>query len=210
MAAAVVFTVLGAIGFLPLFGGPGYEQSLASGLVVPAAAAIAVALELSNRGDIAPLECVGRGLGAGVALAGAAFVTALLHGFRVGFCDFWGGTTFFALTAAFGALMGGTWGVVVAEVCRGRRWRRACCVGFAIAGPLAGVGASVARFYGSPMIFAYDPFFGFFSGTLYDTVVDVRTGLWSYRAGSFATLVAVALFASVLARTNGGTVVLPP
>jgi len=60
------------------------------------------------------------------------------------------------------------------------------------------------------MIFAYDPFFGFFSGTLYDTVVDVRTGLWSYRAGSFATLVAVALFASVLARTKGGTLVLPP
>src|SRR5258708_38486371 len=128
MAASVVFAVLGAIGFLPLFGGPGYEQSLASGLVVPAAAAIAVALELSNRGDIAPLECVGRGLGAGVALASAAFVTALLHGFRVGFCDFWGGTTFFKPTAAFGAVMGGTWRASGAGGCRGREWRRARCV----------------------------------------------------------------------------------
>src|SRR5258708_27416187 len=138
MAASVVFAVLGAIGFLPLFGGPGYEQSLASGLVVPAAAAIAVALELSNRGDIAPLECVGRGLGAGVALASAAFVTALLHGFRVGFCDFWGGTTFFTLTSAFGALMGGAWGVVAGEVGRGGRCRRACCGVSTIAGTLTG------------------------------------------------------------------------
>ena len=42
---------------------------------------------------------------------------------------------------------------------------------------------SLARFYGSPMIFAYDPFFGYFSGTLYDTVVDVRPELWTYRGG---------------------------
>ena len=59
----------------------------------------------------------------------------------------------------------------------------------ALAGPLGGIAVSVARFYGSPMIFAYDPFFGYFSGTLYDTVVDVRPELWTYRGGSLATLV---------------------
>ena len=40
-AAIFVLVALGAVGFLPLFGGPGYEQSLATGLLVPAATAIA-------------------------------------------------------------------------------------------------------------------------------------------------------------------------
>jgi hypothetical protein len=60
------------------------------------------------------------------------------------------------------------------------------------------------------MIFAYDPFFGYFSGTLYDTVVDVRTPLWTYRAGSLATLVGAALIASALLRTKDGALVLRP
>jgi hypothetical protein len=203
-AAILVFGLLGGLGFLPLFGGPGYEQSLASGLVVPSAAAIATAIELSASADAAPLACVARGLASGALLAGVAYATALVHGLRAGMCDFWGGTVFFFLTAGFGALVGGTWGAVVAEGCRGRERRGLRCVLLAIAGPLLGVAVSVARFYGSPMIFAYDPFFGYFSGTLYDTVVDVRPELWTYRAGSSATLVGSVLVASVLLRTARG------
>jgi tetratricopeptide (TPR) repeat protein len=210
VAAIVVFVLLAAVGFLPLFGGPGYEQSLASGLVVPVAAAIAVALELSATSDVAPLNCVGRGVGTGAMLAGVAYLTALLHGLRVGICDFWGGTVLFALTAGFGAMMGGAWGALVAESCRGRRWRRLWCVLLAVAGPLGGIVISLSRFYGSPMIFAYDPFFGYFSGTLYDTVVDVRPELWTYRAGSLATLAGAALVASALLRTKYGTLALRP
>ncbi|HTB73365.1 MAG TPA: hypothetical protein VK762_08965 [Polyangiaceae bacterium] len=205
VAAIVVFAALGTVGFLPLFGGPGYEQSLASGLVVPAAAAIATAIELSGGTAPAPLlACIGRGILTGVILAGVAFTTALLHGARVGICDFWGGAVFFLLTAGVGAMMGGAWGALVAEVCRGRRRRKLLCVLLAIAGPIGGIVVSVARFVGSPMIFAYDPFFGYFSGTLYDTVVDVRPELWTYRAGSIATLVGLAFVAAALERGPGG------
>ncbi len=173
----VVFAVLGGIGFLPLFGGPGYEQSLASGLVVPSAAAIATAIEVSASESLAPVACVGCGLSSGAILLGVAFLTALLHGIRVGICDFWGGTTLLLLTAGFGGLLGGVWGALVGEACRGRRRRRLGCVLLALAGPLVGIAVSVGRFYGSPMIFAYDPFVGYFSGTLYDTVVDLRPEL---------------------------------
>jgi hypothetical protein len=183
VAAAVVLVVLGAIGFLPLFGGPGYEHSLASGLVVPAATAIAAALELSASAR-SPMSGVGRALATGVLLAGVAFATALLHAIRVGLCDLWGGALFFLLTAGFGALLGGGWGALVAEIARSRKRRRLACVLLGLLAPLAGIAVSVARFYSSPMIFAYDPFFGFFSGTLYDTIVDQRPQLWSYRAGS--------------------------
>lgn len=209
IAAIIVFAILGAVGFLPLFGGPGYEQSVASGIVVPTAAAIATAIELSAT-DIAPLGCVVRGLVSGGVLALAAFGTALLHGLRAGICDFWGGAVLFALTAGFGALMGGAWGVVVAEACRRRRARQLACVLLGVSGPLLGVIVSVARFYGSPMIFAYDPFFGFFSGALYDTIVDVRTQLWTYRAGSLATLAGMALVASALRRGEDGALARRP
>ena len=206
VAALVVFVVLGAVGFLPLFGGPGYEQSLASGLVVPVAAAIAAAIELSGGTAPAPVVCVGRGIATGAILAGVAFTTALLHGARAGICDFWGGAVFFLLTAGVGGLVGGAWGALVAEVCRGRRRRRLLCVLLALAGPIGGIAVSLARFFGSPMIFAYDPFFGYFSGTLYDTVVDVRPELWSYRAGSIATLVGVAFVAAAWTRASSGRI----
>lgn len=195
IAALVVFVLLGAVGFLPLFGGPGYEQSLASGLVVPSAAAISTALALSAAA-LPPLAAVRSGISRGAALAGVAYLTALLHGARVGICDFWGGTAFFLLTAGVGSVMAGVWGALVAPIARPRARTGLWCVLLGLSAPLAGVVASVARFYGSPMVFAYDPFFGYFSGTLYDTVVDARPELWTYRAGSLVTLGGVALVAS--------------
>jgi hypothetical protein len=206
----VVFAVLGGVGFLPLFGGPGYEHSLASGLVVPSAAAIATALEVSALEDSSPLAMVRRGLSTGAILAAVALATALLHGIRVGICDLWGGLVFFVLTAGFGAVLGGAWGALAGEACRRRRRRRLACVLLALAGPLAGIAVSIGRFYGSPMIFAFDPFVGFFSGTLYDTVVDVRPELWTYRAGTLATLAGVTLLAAVWVRDKGGRLRLPP
>jgi hypothetical protein len=52
---------------------------------------------------------------------------------------------------------------------RGARVR----VGLALGLPLGCIALSVLRFYTSPMVHAYDPFVGFFSGTLYDTVVEL-------------------------------------
>jgi hypothetical protein len=210
VAGLVVLVLLSAIGFLPLFGGPGYEMCVASGIVIPATAAIAVALELSATNDREPLPSVGRALGTGALLASVAYLTALLHGLRVGLCDLWGGTVLFLLTAGFGALLGGLWGALVAEVARRRKRRRLACILLGLAGPLGGILVSLARFYGSPMVFAYDPFFGYFSGTLYDTVVDARPELWTYRAGSLATLAAAVLVASVLVRAKDGALALGP
>ena len=210
MAAIVVFVLLAAAGFLPLFGGLGYEICVASGVVLPSAAAIATAIELSGTKDVAPLTCVARGVGTGLVLALVAFVTAVLHGLRAGTCDLWGGALLFVLTAGFGAPLGGLWGAVVAETCRARKRRRLWCVLLALAGPVGGIAVSVVRFYGSPMIFGYDPFFGYFSGALYDTVVDVRAELWTYRAGTLATLAGGALVASALLRTTEGKLALRP
>jgi hypothetical protein len=204
IAALVVGVLLFAIGFIPLFGGPGYEHSLASGLLVPSVAAIATSLELRAFDRPSPLGCVGRGIASGLFLSAVSFLTALVHGARVGLCDLWGGALGFLLTAGFGAVMGGVWGACVAELVRGTRLRRRSTVALALFAPLLGIAISLGRFYASPIIFAFDPFFGFFSGTLYDTVVDAGTPLFTYRAGSLATLLAVVFAASVSTRDPHG------
>ncbi|MBS2020331.1 MAG: hypothetical protein JST00_46165 [Deltaproteobacteria bacterium] len=213
VAAAVVGVALGGIGFLPLFGGPGYEHSLASGLVVPGAAAIATSIDAATApaASRTPLASAARGVIAGLGLALLALVTALVHGARIGICEWWGALGYFALTAAAGSVVGGVWGAVAGEVVaamvrRGRVARprrvKTLAVLLALAGPLGGVVTSLYRFYSSPMIFAFDPFVGYFSGTLYDTVIDAGTALFTYRLASLATIVAVALIASVLERTG--------
>jgi len=202
-AGAVAVFMLG-VGFVPLFGGPGYEHSLASGLIVPSAAAIATAFDLRDRDAPSPLACVGRGLASGLSLSAIAFLTALAHGLRVGLCDLGGGALGFALTAGFGALLGGVSGVLVAEVTRRRRTRGFVVVLAAVSLPLLGVVVSVGRFYTSPMVFAFDPFFGYFSGTLYDTVIDAGSALVTYRIGSLASILGLVLVASVLVRDARG------
>jgi hypothetical protein len=216
IAALLVLGAMFAVGFLPLFGGPGYEHSLASGLLVPSVAAIATGLELSRIPGAeapSPLASVLRGVASGLFLAALAFFTALVHGVRVGICDLWGGAVGFVLTALAGAVLGGVWGACLAEVARRiqRPWRRTLFVVLAGIGlPLASALVSVVRFYTSPMIFAFDPFVGYFSGVLYDTIIDAGSQLFTYRLGSVASLSFVLLTASLLARCPSGRVGFAP
>lgn len=208
IGAAVVTVALGAIGFLPLFGGPGYEHALATGLVAPSAAAIATGIDVARGGAPSPIASVGRGVAAGIGFATLALLTALLHAARVGICELWSALLYFVLTAGAGTVMGGIWGAVSGELVhalvrrRGLRRVRLVAVLAALAAPIAGVVVSVYRFWSSPMIFAFDPFVGYFSGTLYDTIIDAGTAIYTYRLGSLATLASVALFASILERDD--------
>ncbi len=216
VGGAFVIVAMGAIGFLPLFGGPGYEQSLATGLIVPSAAAIATATSVNGKKNASPspLASVGRGILGGFAFALLALLTALLHAARIGICELWGALLYFALNAGVGSILGGAWGAVVGEVVRvlvqKKRVKRvrAASVLLSLAGPITGVVVSVWRFYSSPMIFAFDPFVGYFSGTLYDTVIDAGTAILTYRLGTLATLIALGLVASILVRDDRGGVVL--
>jgi tetratricopeptide (TPR) repeat protein len=202
VALAVAALVLGASGFLPLFGGPGYEASLAAGLVLPLAVALATAVETASL-RAAPWEALERGLGGGAILGLVGLALAWVHGWRVGLCDPLGGTVLYLLGGGFGAAMGGAWGAV-AGVGASLSPRRpvALSVLLAIAGPLIGIGVSLWRFYASAMVFAFDPFFGVFSGPLYDTVVERTLELVTYRAGSLMTLGALGVLSASLERVG--------
>ncbi|HEY1536235.1 MAG TPA: hypothetical protein VGF76_19575, partial [Polyangiaceae bacterium] len=185
-------------GFIPQFGGPGYEAALVAGLVLPAVTAIGVAFEVGAlRGT--PLEAFGLGLKRGFWLSALGLLIVLCHGLRVGFCDAAWGIELYLLAPLPGALLAGVWGAAVGICARrvrlGWRLRTACILG-ALSAPLLGIGVSLGRFYTSPMVFAFDPFFGYFAGPLYDTVIDAFWGLATYRAGSLLSLLSVGCLAA--------------
>ncbi len=205
MALGVAGALLAVIGFAPQFGGVGYEFSLACGLVLPSCISVATALTVS-RERLAPRVATLRGLRFGAAMAGAALMVGLAHGLRGGICDFWGGVTTFALCPGAGALLAGLWGSLCGQLAMALSRRRRLAVALALLAPAACVAISVWRFYASPMVFAFDPFVGFFSGTLYDTVVDAGPPLVTYRAGSLATLAACVLLAGCASREDGANI----
>jgi len=198
----VAGVLLTAIGFVPQFGGPGYESALAAGLVLPSVAAISTALLVSrtqlptaNRRLPAPFDALGRGVAFGAVLALLGALIATLHGLRTGFCDAPLGYELWATGPGPGAALGGAWGaaagLVAARLARVRLWS----VLLALAGPLGGIAIGFGRFYTSPMVFGFDPFVGYFAGPLYDTVVDPGVRLLSYRIGSLASLLSAAVLA---------------
>ncbi len=199
---AVVVVAMGALGFVPLFDGPGYESALGAGILLAFVVSVSVALAVS-REVATPIDVLSRGVATGAVFALAAWLTTLAHGVRSGFCDALMGSEAFALGPAAGALLAGVWGAVAGEIARGARRRRLWAVLLGVLGPLGSILLSVGRFYGSPMIFAYDPFVGYFSGTLYDTLIDF-SGLLSYRAGSAATVLAAVVLALHLRRDARG------
>jgi len=51
---------------------------------------------------------------------------------------------------------------------------------------------SLLRFYTTPAIFAYDPFFGFFPGAIYDESIPLGLPLATYRIGTLGAVIALA------------------
>src|SRR5271156_6786644 len=83
----VVVVAMGALGFVPLFGGPGYESSLGAGVILAFAVSITVALA-GSADPAPPIDALYRGLATGGLLALAAWATTLVHG---GGGGLWGG-----------------------------------------------------------------------------------------------------------------------
>jgi hypothetical protein len=197
---ALAFTALAflAFGFIPQFGGPGYESSLAAGLLLPATSALCLAFGLAGH-SVAPLTAFGRGISVGFALAALGLTIVVGHGLRVGMCDAGWGVELYLLAPLPGALLAGVWGAAVglaaARVRPGFRRRTVCILG-ALSAPLFGIGLSLGRFYTSPMVFAFDPFFGYFAGPLYDTVIDAFWTLATYRVGTLLSLLGLGCAAS--------------
>ncbi|MCA9711038.1 MAG: hypothetical protein KDK70_34670, partial [Myxococcales bacterium] len=93
-------------------------------------------------------------------------------------CDPWGGLGFFAMGPVLSAVMGwvaGLWGGVL----RQRRWAQIAVAGLV---PAASTAIGLWRLWADPVIFAYDPFWGYYSGAIYDEAVAVGSTYLGFRA----------------------------
>lgn len=205
IATFVVVCVASIIGCLPLFDGPGYEAAFAAGLYVPAITILATALELS-KSPSKPFDALSHGIANGCKFAALAWFITMLHGLRHGYCDAIGGSVHFLLGPGIGAALAGVWGAIAGELAANAKRRRLASVLWGLAGPTICVIVSVVRFYTSPMVYAYDPFVGFFSGSFYDTIIDF-SGLYTYRAGTLATLLGSVIVALHLDRKDNGKLI---
>ncbi len=90
-------------------------------------------------------------------------------------CDLPMGLAYYAMGPALSGLLGvvaGLWGGLLAQ-------RRARQLGLALLAPLFCLVVGLWRIYADPVVYAFDPFFGYFAGPLYDEAVPISARyLW--------------------------------
>jgi tetratricopeptide (TPR) repeat protein len=199
---------LGAVGLacVPLFDKVGYEFCLA--LALPASL-MGVHLGVrrvacrrraavgsdAQRADARPFATI-------VALWKSAALTALgvsliplavitLNAVRVRNCDYVSGLLWYPAVPMASSILGAALGVLAGLATR----RTGAALVLGLLAVLGSVAWGVWRFYAAPPIFGYDPFVGYFAGSLYDEEVSLpRALLWAR-----AYHLTVALFALSLA-----------
>jgi hypothetical protein len=196
---AVLLTGLTAwLCFVPLFDVLGFELAFAVAIAASLAAAdlgakvVAEARRVASGGPaLGPAGTVAllyllaalRGL----ALLVVPLVVACLNALRVRNCDFAAGFGYWAALPGISVLLGAAAGVT-AGLLFSRRWLGGIAAWAIVVGSLVW---GVARFYAAPPIFGYDPFAGYFPGSLYDEHIVLGTPFWASRLYQ----IGVALFA---------------
>jgi hypothetical protein len=173
--------------FAPLLETLGYELSLALALLASLGAGhVAATIAPRIRAGAAPPSGPGRAipalycraLAAGLSLLLAPLTLSLLNALRVPPCNLLEGALFFALLPAASVAAAAAVGLAFGAIFRTAR--AAAAAWFAVW--LLCLFAAGVEFYATPAVFLYGPFFGWFPGVLYDTLVQVRLPLVTYRA----------------------------
>lgn len=177
----------------PLVGALGYEGMLA--LTAPLsllalAAGVDAVRDLRHRHAADPvatsLQTPGERLRllalAGLAdlssLLGVALLAFLLGNFWQTTCDLWGGLLWFLVLPAasgFCGLVAGFWGGVLGNSRRAQLLLAAVPLLFALS-------LGLWRIYVDPVVYAIDPFFGYFAGPIYDEAIPITARLGWFRA----------------------------
>ena len=134
-----------------------------------------------------------RGVVTNLILLIAPLLIICLNALRVKNCDLLEGLAFFAMMPAMSVLLatatGTLWGLAVP--------RPALATLGAMLTLLASAAWGLWRFYDAPAIFAYDPFVGYFPGTLYDEEVAIRAPFVFFRLYNLAWFAGGALVAAL-------------
>ncbi len=170
----------------------GYASSLVVGLVGSAVSSIAgVRLQRAAKGVRgAALALAASGFG--IAFVALALLVVFAHALVGPACASAEGAAWVLLVALPGPVLAALFGAALGASLPGRR----AATLVAAATVPAFIVWSLARFYASPAVFAFDPFFGFFPGAIYDEHVPLTAAHVTYRVG---TLGWIAMLAALLA-----------
>lgn len=193
---ALVFIGVGvALCFMPLFNILGYESSLVLALLGSIAGirqgvrvVFLSRMRTKNARRSADRDRAGRLHEVfGLFLRGLFFTEVLLllplgllllNGLRVRNCNYLSGFGFFAMMPMLSAACAVAVGVIAGLYAK-TPWR-ALVFGYTVLG--LSIAWSLLRFLATPAIFAYDPFFGYFPGALYDEEVAITRAFFAARA----------------------------
>ncbi|MBN1773101.1 MAG: hypothetical protein JXB32_17680, partial [Deltaproteobacteria bacterium] len=179
LAAAASFLLGLGLLFVPHFDVLGFEAALATAVAVPIAAGlVAAGVRRSGAALERPWTLLAALLAVAGALVGLPLLMVALFMVQAPICDPLEGLAFFALLPLCSALLAGTTGWFLALATASSR--RATWWWLAV------VAASLAvvayRFYATPAVSFFGPFFGQYPGVLYDTLIPVSGRLLTYRA----------------------------
>jgi hypothetical protein len=126
------------------------------------------------------------GQGAAMVALFAAIVAG--HGLFTENCTPGRGAGFFALIALPGAVFTPLFGLAAGATVR-RGWLATLLAAMVVPASLVW---TFLRFYASPAVFAYDPFFGFYPGAFYDETIRLSSTLVTFRLGTVGAIVGLA------------------
>ncbi len=181
---ALLVALTAWLAFLPLFDVVGFEFAFVLGIVAGFASADLGAAWVrrarreggsSGRPVRALAALVGRAVGANLLLLALPLALMSLNALRVRNCDFLLGLGVALALPGFAVLFGTTTGVVSGLVLA-RRPRLAIAAAWLFV--VASIAVGIWRFYAAPAIFGYDPYAGYFPGTLYDENITLAAPFW--------------------------------
>jgi tetratricopeptide (TPR) repeat protein len=202
----VLFVWSLVLAFTPGFGALEYYFALAAALPVALGAGhCAIGIAASARAHAPPLPgtlvLVLRALASAAWLAALPLAVISLNAARVKNCDAWNGLGFYAMGPLLSALYASLVGLALGLAVRSSRRATAALALVVVASLLW----HLVTFLTEPAIFFYNPFFGYWSGAIYDEVIGIRGPYGLYRLNNLAqALTIVAALAVFRADASGG------
>ncbi|MBI5490905.1 MAG: hypothetical protein HY905_26470 [Deltaproteobacteria bacterium] len=181
--------------FVPQFDVLGFEAAFAVAVLMPVfAGALGAGFRRSGLPDDRPWASLLALVVAAETLVAAPLLLVAANMLRAPICDPWEGLLFFLLLPAFSAALAAVAGWFLALAFR----KPAVALLLWLVVFLASVCLVAWRFYSTPAVSFFGPFFGQYPGVLYDTLVPLTGRLLTYRATNLleaGILLAVVAFA---------------
>lgn len=152
-----------------------YYFSLVMAFPVPIAAGVLAARITARHPDERPRELVGRIAPAALAMWLVPLVVVSLGAIFVRNCDWLSGLAHYTMGAGFGVLYGAAVGVLLG---RNLPSPGKATLAFALWWLACGLW-NLQHFYRHPAIFAYNPFFGYLNGAVYDDTIPI-SATWAW------------------------------